>query len=102
MLKTFIGALTLGLAVATNATASAADKNDCTIAKKGDNEVVKACEAGGIKRAKTVMKSMTKVAKAGGMKTDCDSCHKNEEDWKLTDNAEADFKKMLEIVAKAK
>ncbi len=96
MLKTFIGALTLGIMV-TAAAATHADDNACTIATKGDNVVVKACKEGGRKRAKTTMKAMAKVAKDKGFKTECDTCHKNEENWELTKNADADFKKMLDL-----
>jgi hypothetical protein len=76
-------------------TADAADK--CTIASKGDNAVVKACEKGGIKEAKKVMKNMVKVAKDKGKKWDCDSCHKNEEDWKLSPDGEKLFKELLAL-----
>jgi hypothetical protein len=69
----------------------------CTIAKKGDNPVVKACEKGGIKEAKKTMKAMVKVAKDKGKKMECDACHKNEEDWKLTDDGEKQFKDLLAL-----
>jgi hypothetical protein len=98
MRKTFIGALTLGLALAGAAHAA---ENDCVIAKDSTSEVGKACKEGGLKKAKAVMKAQTKTAKAGGMKVDCDSCHKNEKDWTLTDNGKEDFKKMQAIIAKA-
>jgi hypothetical protein len=75
--------------------ADAADK--CAIATKGDNVVVKACEKGGIKEAKKVMKAMVKVGKDKGKKFECDSCHKNEEDWKLTDKGESLFKELLAV-----
>ena len=68
-----------------------------TIAKKGDNPVVKACEKGGIKEAKKTMKAMVKVAKDKGKKMECDACHKNEEDWKLTDDGEKLFKDLLAL-----
>ena len=77
--------------------ALAADAGPCTIAKKGDNAVVKACEKGGIKEAKKTMKAMVKVAKDKGKKWECDSCHKNEEDWKLTEDGEKLFKEMLAL-----
>jgi hypothetical protein len=79
------------------AAGSAVAANDCTIAKKGDNGVVKACEKGGIKEAKKTMKAMVKVAKDKGKKWECDSCHKNEEDWKLTDDGEKLFKELLAL-----
>lgn len=102
MVKTFIAALTLGLTIAAFSGAGQAAENDCTIATKGDNGVVKGCKEGGIKRAKAVMKAMTKVAndkgmKINGAKVECDACHKNETDWALTANAEKDFEKMLEL-----
>ncbi len=97
MLKTFLAALSFGLLVAAAVPSQAGD-NDCTIAVKGDNAVVKACKEGGIKKAKAVMKAMQKVAKQKGEKWECDSCHKNETDWKLTENGQKDFEKMLTLV----
>jgi hypothetical protein len=78
---------------------AADDKNKCTIAVKNDNAVVKACKEGGIKRAKSTMKAMQKVAKEKGMKVECDDCHKDEAagDWTLTKDAEDKFKKMAEL-----
>ncbi len=99
MLKMFMGAFAISALVVTAASTHAADDGGpCKIATKGDNGVVKACKEGGIKKAKGVMKAMTKIAKQKGMKTDCDSCHKNETDWALTENGEKDFQKMLELV----
>ena len=96
MLRMFTASLSLATLVAFAAPAAiAADK--CTIAVKGDNPVVKACEKGGIKDAKKEMKAMVKVAKDKGKKWDCDSCHKNEEDWKLNDKGESLFKELLAI-----
>jgi ABC-type sugar transport system substrate-binding protein len=87
----------LSLTALAFAAGSAFAANDCTIAKKGDNAVVKACEKGGIKEAKKTMKAMVKVAKDKGKKWECDSCHKNEEDWKLTDDGEKLFKELLAL-----
>ena len=42
---------------------------------------------------------MVKVAKDKGKKWECDSCHKNEEDWKLTDDGEKLFKELLALQA---
>jgi hypothetical protein len=74
------------------------DKNKCTIAK-GESDVAKACQAGGIKRAKMVMKAMQKKAKEKGMKVECDDCHKDESsgDWTLTKEGEEKFKKMAAL-----
>ena len=99
MLRTFTASLSLAtlVAFAVPAASAFAAGDKCTIATKGDNEVVKACEKGGIKEAKKTMKAMVKVAKDKGKKMDCDSCHKNEEDWKLNDKAEGLFKDLLAI-----
>jgi hypothetical protein len=94
MIRTITAALFLSaVAVSAAPSASAADK--CTIAVKGENAVVKACEKGGIKEAKKTMKAMVKVAKDKGKKWECDTCHKNEEDWKLTGDGEKTFKELL-------
>ena len=100
MRRSFTASLTASLFLAAAVafvapSASAADK--CTIAVKGDNAVVKACEKGGIKDAKKTMKAMVKVAKDKGKKWECDSCHKNEEDWKLTGDGEKLFKELLAV-----
>jgi ABC-type sugar transport system substrate-binding protein len=90
-----LASLSLATLVAFAAPAAIAADAKCTIAVKGDNPVVKACEKGGIKDAKKEMKAMVKVAKDKGKKWDCDSCHKNEEDWKLNDKGESLFKELL-------
>ena len=97
MLRTFTASLSLATLVAFAAPAAIAADAKCTIAVKGDNAVVKACEKGGIKEAKKTMKAMVKVAKDKGKKMDCDSCHKNEEDWKLNADGEKLFKDLLAI-----
>jgi hypothetical protein len=78
---------------------NAADAGKCTIATKGDNPVAKACAKGGIKEAKTTMKAMVKTAKGKdkSKKWECDGCHKNEDDWKLTDDGEKLFKDLLAL-----
>jgi hypothetical protein len=100
MLRMFIASLSLGAVVAVTAGSLQAADAKCTIAVDGDNPVVKACKAGGIKEAKTTMKSMVKDAKAKGKKMDCDGCHKNEEDWKLTDDGKKKFDELLALVKK--
>ncbi len=77
-------------------------KNDCKVAKDDSSDVGKACKEGGIKRAKAVMKAMVKQAKKAGMKTDCDSCHKDEENWELTSDGKDKFKEMVTKLAAAK
>jgi hypothetical protein len=102
MLRTLFTSLAAGLLTAflCTATSQAADDNKCTIAVKNDNEVVKACKEGGIKKAKTIMKKMQKDAKAKGVKHDCDDCHKDEANanWTLNKDAEEKFKKMLAAI----
>ena len=97
------GALSLAL-LPTNAVGQDADKNKCTISIKGDNQVVKACAAGGLKRAKATMKAMQKAAKEKGLKHECDDCHKDESagDWTITKDGEEKFKKMLAVLAEEK
>jgi hypothetical protein len=101
MLRSLCAALSVGILTVTMFTATShADDDKCTIALKGDNDVVKACKEGGIKRAKATMKAMQKAGKAKGMKVDCDNCHKDEANgnWTLTKNAEDDFKKLLATI----
>lgn len=104
-LRTVLGTVTAGLLFAALAIlpagAGAADDGDCKIATDPTTEVGKACKEGGIKRAKAVMKAMTKQAKKE-LKVDCDSCHKNEDDWTLTGDARDKYKEMLKIVGKEK
>src|SRR5438034_747551 len=90
------GLLTMGLFAATS---RAADDNKCTIAVKDDNAVVKACNDGGIKRAKAAMKSMQKLGKEKGVKFECDDCHKDESagNWTLNKDAQDKFKKLLAV-----
>jgi hypothetical protein len=110
MVRTLIAACSLLLFTAAAAGPARADddKNKCTIAVKGDNDVVKACQAGGRKRAKLTMKGMVKIAKDKSPekkdkdKWNCDGCHKNEEEWTLLPDVEKRFKEMLALTAGAK
>jgi hypothetical protein len=86
----------LVLALVATTSASAADKK-CTIAVKGDNAVVKACQNGGLKAAKAVMKKMVATAKDKGKKFTCESCHKNDVDFKLNADADKRFKELLSV-----
>ena len=94
---TALSAGAFGALVAFAGSTLAADAAKCTIATKGDNAVVKACEKGGIAQAKKTMKAMVKQAKDKGKKWECDSCHANEENWKLTDDGEKLFKEMVAL-----
>jgi hypothetical protein len=80
--------------VASVAGIASADDGKCTIATKGDSPTAKACAKGGRAEAKKLMKEMVKVAKANGQKFTCDGCHKDLDNYELTKNAEADYKKL--------
>jgi hypothetical protein len=95
MVRKLITTLALG-AFAVISTGSTASAQDCTLVKPGvDNPVVQACKKGGIKQAKTVMKTMVAKAKKNGMKVDCDNCHESTETFKLTGDAEKLFKDLM-------
>lgn len=72
-----------------------AEDNKCTLATKGDSPTKQACEKGGRKEAAKQMKAMVKTAKGKGVVFVCDDCHKNNDDYALTDNATKDFEKLL-------
>ncbi len=78
-----------------------AGADPCTRSKKGDSPVVKACAEGGLRKAKDLMKTMVKQAKAAGVKFSCDDCHKDDEDFaKLTSDAPEKFQKLLAAVSR--
>jgi hypothetical protein len=100
MVRTLRGALFAGVLGGVMAVAGyglAAD-GQCNVATKGDSPVAQACQKGGIKEAKKVMKEMSKKAKAGGVKFECDDCHKDDTKYDLTDDAKDKFKKMLAAI----
>ena len=80
--------------------ANADDKGPCKIATKGDTPTAKACATGGREAARKVMKSMVDQAKAKGQKFTCDGCHKDLDNFELTKNAAADYKKLEAAIAK--
>ena len=100
MLRLLSASLLAGLVTVTlfTATGRAAD-DKCTIATKGDSAVKKACDEGGIKRAKATMKAMQKLGKEKGLKFECDDCHKDESagNWTLNKDAEEKFKKLAAV-----
>lgn len=56
------------------------------------------CEAKGFDAVKKAMKKAQKKAKKAGAakkEVDCKACHTNTKDYPLTDNAVADFKKLM-------
>jgi hypothetical protein len=68
---------------------------DCQITRAEGSPIARACAAGGVKRAKLAMKSLVRRGKDRGLKYECDSCHKNEEDWTLTEDARTNFATLL-------
>jgi hypothetical protein len=81
------------------ASAARADER-CTIAVKGDSPVAKACQTGGLKAAKDVMKKLKAEAKNKGMKNvDCDACHKGGGDYTLNKDARERFAEMVKLVS---
>ena len=84
-----------GLTMGAVGIAGAADDNKCKLAIKGDSPTKAACDRGGRKEAAKTMKGLVKTAKAKGTVFVCDDCHKNSEDYALTDNAKNDFEKLL-------
>jgi hypothetical protein len=73
----------------------------CKLAVDGDSPVDKACREGGIKSAKTAMKSLLKDARANGARFDCDDCHINEEDYaQLSQGTDEKFAKLLAAARK--
>lgn len=99
MLKTVLGTLLAGTLAVALASPVFADDNDCTIAKDPSTAAGKACKEGGIKAAKKLMKDQTKQAKKKGMKVDCDTCHKDETKWTLTDEAKKRYEELTKLIA---
>ena len=66
----------------------------CTLNAKPDSATGRACAKGGRAEAKKVMKEMVKVAKANGQKFTCDGCHKDLDNYALTQNATEEYKKL--------
>lgn len=65
------------------------------VAKDSKSRTAQACEKGGVDEAVKEMKKMVKASKAKGVKFVCDDCHKNSDDYALTDNAKKDYEKLL-------
>jgi len=93
----FLLAVVLGFAL--GGIARAGGKGPCKIATKGDTPTAKACASGGRDAANKLMKDMVAKAKAAGQKFKCEGCHKDLDSYELTQNAQADYKKLESIVA---
>ena len=94
-LSTLTRVLAFAAIAAVSTLAFAEGDGPCKIATKGDSLTAKACKAGGQKAATKEMKRMVKTAKQKGVKFVCDDCHNNMDDYKLTKNAEEDYKKLV-------
>ncbi len=60
------------------------------------DEVKAACDEGGVKGAKDLMKEYVKKAKAAGNRVKCSSCHDNTKTYTLADNAVADLRAIID------
>jgi RNA polymerase sigma factor (sigma-70 family) len=67
----------------------------CAIAVEGDSPVAQACRREGRRGAKKVMKGMVAQAKKRGQRLECDSCHRNDQDWALQGEARRRFEALL-------
>ena len=93
-LATLILSLTIGAAFVARTGNAVAASGPCTIAVKGTSPTAKACAKGGRAEAKKVMNEMVKAAGAKGVTFKCVSCHQDTENYELTKNAVADYKKL--------
>ena len=89
------GAIAAGVAGLSFGSVAHADDDPCTASKFSIAKVEQACNSGGRKAAKTLMKAAVKKAKGAGESVNCKSCHKDLKAFALTDNAVADLKKWL-------
>lgn len=60
--------------------------------------VRKACEKGGVPKAKALMKSWTNKAKDKGESFKCTTCHDNQKTYSNKANASADLRKLLDVI----
>lgn len=67
----------------------------CAIATGGNSPVAQACADGGLIAAKRSMRDLTKRARAGGTRFECDDCHRNDTTFDLTPQARDAFKRLL-------
>jgi hypothetical protein len=86
----------LGAAGVTNAD----DHGPCKIATKGATPTAKACATGGRDAARKLMTDMVSQARKKGQTFTCDGCHKDMDNYELTKNANADYKKLEAAIAK--
>lgn len=60
--------------------------------------VKKACEKGGVPKAKSLMKSWTNKAKEKGEEYKCATCHDNQRTYTNKSNADDDLRKLLAVI----
>jgi hypothetical protein len=81
-----------GAVAALSPTLAHAGDDACTAKKFHYDKVRKACEEGGRKAAKDLMKAAVKKAKDAGKDIKCKSCHEDTKTFELKDNAVEDLK----------
>jgi hypothetical protein len=90
-----------GLALAPAWAAGYAGPDACRVGGHGDTPVDKACNDGGVRAAKQVMRELVRRGKAQGVRFQCDDCHKDPEDFSvLNDTAKEKLKQLLAAAAK--
>ncbi len=77
-----------------SADSASADK-PCQATNFEFEEVKAACDEGGVKAAKSLMKDYVKRAKEAGNRVKCSSCHDNTKTYTLADNAVEDLRAIL-------
>lgn len=90
----FCALFTAGLAAGT-AQAGDEEPKPCSAKDFKYAKVKAACEKGGQKEAKKLMKAAVKKMKADGKDVNCKSCHNDLKKYDLKDNANADLKGYL-------
>jgi len=66
------------------------------VATEGESPVDQACKEGGRDAAKKKMKELVKAANKHGGDFKCGRCHVDTKRFELKDNADDDFKKLLQ------
>ena len=71
----------------------------CKLAKAG-SPMSKPCAEGGIKKAKEAMKNLVREGRKGGLKMECDECHKDPARYDvLADDARGKLDKLIQAAA---
>ena len=68
----------------------------CVLAVRGDSPVARACREGGIRSAKSAMKTLVTQSRANGVPFQCDDCHVNTDTFsQLGPGANEKFNRLL-------